>query len=119
MTETLAGSDKSMALPVPSGLKLFPHQEEGVAFALARLRTNRGVMFGDVMGLGKTIEAIITANAMGPSRILVVCPASALITWRREIWKWQTLGLIPTADNSGCSAAARDATQLFMHGETP
>ena len=50
-------------------------------------------MFGDVMGLGKTIEAIGTANAMGPSRILVVCPASVLFTWRREIWKWQTLGL--------------------------
>ena len=50
-------------------------------------------MFGDVMGLGKTIEAIVTANAMGPERILVVCPASVLFTWRREIWKWQTLGL--------------------------
>ena len=49
-------------------------------------------MFGDVMGLGKTIEAIVTANAMGPSRILVICPASVLLTWRREIWTWQTLG---------------------------
>ena len=28
-----------------------------------------------------------------PARILVVCPASVLFTWRREIWKWQTLGL--------------------------
>ena len=50
-------------------------------------------MFGDIMGLGKTIEAIVTANAMVPHRILVVCPASVLFTWRREIWKWQTLGL--------------------------
>ena len=50
-------------------------------------------MFGDVMGLGKTIEAIGTANATGPNRILVVCPASVLFTWRREIWKWQTLRL--------------------------
>ena len=50
-------------------------------------------MFADVMGLGKTVEAIVTANAMGPSRILVVCPASVLFTWRREIWKWQTLEL--------------------------
>ena len=93
MTETLPGSDKAMALPVPSGLKLLPYQEEGVAFALARLRTNRGVMFGDVMGLGKTIEAIITANALSPSRVLVVCPASVLFIWRREIRKWQTLDL--------------------------
>ena len=78
---------------MPSGLKLFPHQQEGIRFAINRLRTNRGAMFGDVMGLGKTIEAIGTANAMGPARILVVCPASVLFTWRREIWKWQTLGL--------------------------
>jgi SNF2 family DNA or RNA helicase len=85
--------DNPMALPVPSGLRLLPHQQEGIRFALNRLRTNRGAMFGDVMGLGKTIEAIGTANATGPNRILVVCPASVLFTWRREIWKWQTLGL--------------------------
>ena len=71
-------------------------------FALNRLRTNRGAMFGDVMGLGKTIEAIGTANAMGPTRILVVCPASVLFTWRREIWKWQTLGLPVFLIQAGC-----------------
>jgi SWI/SNF-related matrix-associated actin-dependent regulator 1 of chromatin subfamily A len=78
---------------VPSGLILLPHQQEGIRFALNRLRANRGAMFGDVMGVGKTIEAIGTANAMAPRRILVVCPASVLFTWRREVWKWQTLGL--------------------------
>jgi SWI/SNF-related matrix-associated actin-dependent regulator of chromatin subfamily A-like protein 1 len=83
----------NMALPVPAGLTLLPHQREGIGFALNRLRTNRSAMFGDVMGLGKTIEAIGTANALGPSRVLIVCPASVLFTWRREIWKWQTLGL--------------------------
>jgi SNF2 family DNA or RNA helicase len=92
MTVSLTNG-KAMALPVPPGLRLLPHQYEGICFAINRLRTNRGSMFGDVMGLGKTIEAIATANAMGPARILVVCPASVLFTWRREIWKWQTLGL--------------------------
>jgi SWI/SNF-related matrix-associated actin-dependent regulator 1 of chromatin subfamily A len=84
---------EATAEPVPSGLSLLPHQEEGIRFAVNRLRTNRGTMFGDVMGLGKTIEAIGTANAIVPHRILVVCPASVLFTWRREIWTWQTLGL--------------------------
>ena len=84
---------EAMAPPVPSGLRLLPHQQEGIRFAVNRLRTNRGAMFGDVMGLGKTIEAIGTANAIVPHRILVVCPASVLFTWRREIWTWQTLGL--------------------------
>lgn len=83
----------NLALPVPSGLTLLPHQQDGIGFALNRLRTNRAAMFADVMGLGKTIEAIATANALAPSRILVVCPASVLFNWRREIWQWQTLGL--------------------------
>ena len=93
MTARLTNNEEATAEPVPPGLKLFPHQQEGIRFAINRLRTNRGAMFGDVMGLGKTIEAIVTANAMMPHRILVVCPASVLFTWRREIWKWQTLGL--------------------------
>jgi SNF2 family DNA or RNA helicase len=102
VTGPLTNNDEALAAPVPPGLTLLPHQQEGVRFALNRLRTNRGAMFGDVMGLGKTIEAIGTANAMGPSRILVVCPASVLITWRREIWKWQTLGLPVFLVQAGC-----------------
>ena len=90
---TVSRDTEAMAPLGPSGLRLLPHQQDGVRFAINRLRTNRGAMFGDVMGLGKTIEAIVAANAMGPARILVVCPASVLFTWRREIWKWQTLGL--------------------------
>jgi SNF2 family DNA or RNA helicase len=92
MTASLTNNNAT-AEPVPAGLQLFPPQQEGIRFAINRLRTNRGAMFGDVMGLGKTIEAIGTANAMVPHRILVVCPATVLFTWRREIWKWQTLGL--------------------------
>ena len=93
MTARLTNNEEATAEPVPPGLRLWPHQQEGIRFAINRLRTNRGAMFGDVMGLGKTIEAIVTANAMVPNRILVVCPASVLFTWRREIWTWQTLGL--------------------------
>jgi SWI/SNF-related matrix-associated actin-dependent regulator 1 of chromatin subfamily A len=89
----LTNDESTPALPVPPRLMLQPHQEEGIRFAVNRLRTNRAAMFGDVMGLGKTIEAIVTANVIGPRRLLVVCPASVLYTWRREIWTWQTLGL--------------------------
>jgi SNF2 family DNA or RNA helicase len=93
MTAPLSNNDEAPALPLPLSLTLLPHQRAGIRFAVNRLRTHRGAMFGDVMGLGKTIEAIVTANVIGPRRILVVCPASVLLTWRREIWKWQTLGL--------------------------
>ena len=93
MTARLTNNEKQRRSRCLPGWSCLPHQQEGIRFAINRLRTNRGAMFGDVMGLGKTIEAIVTANAMGPARILVVCPASVLFTWRREIWKWQTLGL--------------------------
>jgi SWI/SNF-related matrix-associated actin-dependent regulator 1 of chromatin subfamily A len=109
MTASLTGNDEATALPVPPGLTLLPHQQAGIRFALNRLRTNRGAMFGDVMGLGKTIEAIVTANAMGPSRVLVVCPASVLFTWRREIWKWQTLGLPVFLIQAGCDTTINHA----------
>ena len=102
-------NNNAMALQVPPGLTLLPHQQEGVRFAFNRLRTNRGAMFGDVMGLGKTIEAIVTANAMEPSRILVVCPASVLFTWRREIWTWQTLGLPVFLIQAGCDTTINHA----------
>lgn len=93
MTDPTVIKQVALAEPVPAEPALLPHQEEGVSFAVERLRTNRGAMFGDVMGLGKTIQAIETANALSASRVLIVCPASVLLTWRREIGQWQTLGL--------------------------
>jgi SNF2 family DNA or RNA helicase len=79
--------------PVPAGLQLKAHQHEAVRFAVNRLRSHRGVMIADVMGPGKTIQAVVTANAMGFKRVLVLCPASVLLNWEVEISKWQTLGL--------------------------
>ena len=46
------------------------------------------VLLGDEMGLGKTVQAIASMVAIrnfGENRFLVVCPASVLINWCREI----------------------------------
>jgi hypothetical protein len=45
MTAPLTGNDEAMALPVPPGLPLYSHQQEGIRFALNRLRTNRGLLW--------------------------------------------------------------------------
>lgn len=59
--------------------ELFEHQKEGIAF----LREKPRAILADEMGLGKTRQAIVaTGNEPG---ILVVCPASLKINWRREI----------------------------------
>jgi SNF2 family DNA or RNA helicase len=51
-------------------------------------------LLGDEMGLGKTVQAIAAMAALaaeGKSHFMVVCPASVLINWCREIGKFSTL----------------------------
>ena len=68
------------------GLKceLRRYQEWGVKYILHQER----VLLGDEMGLGKTIQAIASMVALrngGCTHFLVVCPASVLPNWCREI----------------------------------
>ena len=69
---------------------LRPYQRFGVKYIL-----NQGnVLLGDEMGLGKTIEAIATIVSLrnsGETHFLVICPASVLINWTREISKHSDL----------------------------
>lgn len=55
----------------------------------ARFVLNQGrVLLGDEMGLGKTVQAIaVMAHlvASGATHVLVVCPASVLVGWLREV----------------------------------
>jgi SWI/SNF-related matrix-associated actin-dependent regulator of chromatin subfamily A-like protein 1 len=63
----------------------FPFQEEGIVFALER----GAALIADAMGLGKTAQAIGVINADPSIRnVIVVCPASVRIPWRRELEKW-------------------------------
>ncbi|WP_329235734.1 DEAD/DEAH box helicase [Streptomyces sp. NBC_01460] len=66
------------------------YQSFGARFALAQKR----VILGDEMGLGKTVQAIAALAhlaAGGETHFLVVCPASVLINWRREVSARSTL----------------------------
>lgn len=64
-------------------MQLFEHQKTGIQF----LKEKRKCILADEMGLGKTRQAIIAAkeSATGSGNILVVCPASLKINWKREI----------------------------------
>ena len=71
-------------------MSLRGYQAFGARFALAQRR----VVLGDEMGLGKTIQAIAALahlKAEGATHFLVVCPASVLINWIREIESRSTL----------------------------
>ena len=67
------------------------YQEFGTRYILTMER----VLLGDEMGLGKTIQAIAAMThlyrAEAGSRFLVVCPASVMINWCREIQKFSDI----------------------------
>ena len=62
------------------------YQEFGTKYILHQKR----VLLGDEMGLGKTIQAIATMHHLhheGHRYFLVICPASVLLNWKREVDK--------------------------------
>ncbi len=76
----------------PEGLlcKLRRYQEWGVKYILHQER----VLLGDEMGLGKTIQAIaamVSLKNTGATHFVVVCPASVITNWCREIRKHSLL----------------------------
>lgn len=70
-----------------STLKFRSYQNAGIDWGLSHPHC----LIGDEMGIGKTATSIGIANATGAQRILVVCPASIRLNWRREIKLWSTL----------------------------
>ena len=78
----------------PEGLlcELRRYQEWGVKYALHQER----VLLGDEMGLGKTVQAIATMVSLrntGGTHFIVVCPASVITNWCREIRKMSLLSV--------------------------
>ena len=64
-------------------------------FGVKYILTQKRVLLGDEMGLGKTIQAIgamVHLENEAPGRhFLVVCPASVLVNWCREIRKFSPI----------------------------
>ncbi|MET7422683.1 SNF2-related protein [Dactylosporangium sp. NPDC005555] len=87
-------------------LRLRGYQSFGARFALVQRR----VVLGDEMGLGKTVQAIAAMGhlaARGATHFLVVCPASVLINWAREVAKHSTIPVITLHGNGRARAVAR------------
>ena len=78
----------------PDGLlcELRRYQEWGVKYILHQER----VLLGDEMGLGKTVQAIaamVSLRNTGATHFVVVCPASVIENWCREIRKHSRLSV--------------------------
>jgi len=72
--------------------KLFDYQRTGVKWMWELHMQRAGGIIGDEMGLGKTIEVIAFLAGLHHSGLfrpsLVVCPATLLRQWLREIRAW-------------------------------
>lgn len=99
--DKIYGLDKDLAREIqdqcyfPDGLlcALRRYQEWGVKYILHQEK----VLLGDEMGLGKTIQAIATMVSLkntGATHFLVICPASVVTNWCREICKHSKLKVI-------------------------
>jgi SWI/SNF-related matrix-associated actin-dependent regulator 1 of chromatin subfamily A len=78
---------ESGAIDIPGlakGMKLYPFQAGGVAYALKAERT----WIADEMGLGKTPEGLATVEAAGAYPAVFVVPASLKLNWLAEATKW-------------------------------
>ena len=107
LTEDLAEEVKEEAVTL-DGLKctLRRYQEWGVKYILNRKR----VLLGDEMGLGKTVQAIaamVCLKNTGATHFAVVCPASVLENWCREIVKHSELSVIKVHGAGKAEALAK------------
>lgn len=97
-SDTLYGLPEELAAQIrdeaffPDGLlcTLRNYQVWGVKYILHQER----VLLGDEMGLGKTVQAIasmVSLKNTGATHFIVVCPASVITNWCREIVKMSRL----------------------------
>lgn len=74
--------------PTPPGEFVpYEYQFAGAEYAIERANA----IIGDEPGLGKSCQGVLISNAMKARRTLVICPASLLINWQREIWRWSNI----------------------------
>ncbi|MDP3914107.1 MAG: DEAD/DEAH box helicase [Bacteroidota bacterium] len=95
--------------------ELYNYQKEGIEFALFR----KAAIIADEMGLGKTIQAIGTAvlkkQIFGFKKVLVVCPASLKVQWKKEIEKFsEEKALIVEGFPDEREKQYRDTEHLFF-----
>lgn len=70
----------------PKDLNLYPFQYSGVRFLAERSRA----LIASDPGTGKTVMCIMAVNVVSKdcAKVLVLCPKSMVLTWKREIAKW-------------------------------
>ncbi|KAM7484778.1 hypothetical protein LguiA_000787 [Lonicera macranthoides] len=114
------GADGSGFQPV-----LKPYQLVGVNFLLLLYRKKvAGAILADEMGLGKTIQAITYLTLLNhlerdPGPHLIVCPASVLENWERELKKWCPSFTVIQYHGAARAAYAKELNSMAKNGRPP
>eukprot|EP00392_Amoebophrya_sp_AT5.2_P014644 g14805.t1 len=75
---------KELSAKLPAAV--LPYQREGFEFAIRR---HGRVLFGDEMGLGKSLQALMTIDFYAEELpCLIICPSSLRFGWRDQVLKW-------------------------------
>ncbi|KAK6931810.1 Helicase, C-terminal [Dillenia turbinata] len=104
---------------------LKPYQLVGVNFLLLLYRKSiGGAILADEMGLGKTIQAITYLTLLkhlnnDPGPHLVVCPASVLENWERELKKWCPSFSVLQYHGAARSTYSKELNTLAKAGLSP
>ena len=82
-------SDTDIEIICKEGMSYLGFQKAGIVYA------RRGnTLIGDEPGLGKTIQGVGVSNDTPSIRkVLILCPASLKLNWKREWLKWDVKGL--------------------------
>ncbi|KAM1064815.1 hypothetical protein ACFX15_019889 [Malus domestica] len=104
---------------------LKPYQLVGVNFLLLLYQKGiGGAILADEMGLGKTIQAITYLMLLkhlndDPGPHLIVCPASVLENWERELKKWCPSFTVLQYHGAARSAYSKELNSLSKAGLPP
>ncbi|KAL3652887.1 Protein CHROMATIN REMODELING 19 [Castilleja foliolosa] len=104
---------------------LKPYQLIGVNFLMLLYRKKiGGAILADEMGLGKTVQAITYLTLMkhledDPGPHLIVCPASVLENWERELRKWCPSFSVLQYHGSARSAYSKELNSVGKAGRPP
>ncbi|MDZ7337128.1 MAG: phospholipase D-like domain-containing protein [candidate division KSB1 bacterium] len=96
LCEQARQGERELKLPAVLRGVLLDFQERAVALAIRHLYRHRGVLLGDVVGLGKTLMATAIAKVMQEDasvNTLVICPPKLQPMWEQHLQQYQVPGM--------------------------
>ncbi|GMF14436.1 unnamed protein product [Phytophthora fragariaefolia] len=113
VTETASG----LLVPSYALTQLLPHQRECLEWLHKLHERGVGGILGDDMGLGKTVQLASFLGSLHQARrlrtVLLLCPASVLLQWVRELHKWMPWLRVMLLHASGTGVTTTSSSDCY------